>query len=869
VKQKSDDTTPLMQQYNTFKSKFPDAILLFRVGDFYETFGSDAIKTSRILGITLTKRHNGSASEIELAGFPYHALDTYLPRLVRAGERVAICDQLEDPKLAKKIVKRGVTELVTPGVTTNDNVLSVKENNFLCCIYLQGKIAGTAFFDISTGEFYVAEGNLEQTEKLIQGMSPKEVLCERSQYDAVAELLGSKFYLYKLDEWMFSLGNARDRMLKHFGTATLKGFGIETMSFSQTAAGAVFFYLDQTHHDKISHIVSLSRIDHDHFVWLDKFTLRNLEVFTPLSENGKTLCDVLDNTHTAMGSRMLRRWLAMPLVDNDAIALRHDIVEFFSCNTEVAGESENLMKQIGDLERLAAKTATGRISPRELVQLRKSLIAAASVKALCLSQDCPSLQKLANGLDDCSEICQRILSEMNPEPPAQLGKGDVIATGFSAELDDLRAIARGGKDYLMVLQQRETERTGITTLKVSFNNVFGYYIEVRNTHRDKVPSDWIRKQTLVNAERYVTPELKEYEEKILNAEEKINSLETELFYQLVMATGHFIPAIQNNALAIARLDVLVGFALLSRRQHYCRPVMNSGNAIDIKDGRHPVIEQMLPGDQPYIPNDVYLDNEEQQIAMITGPNMSGKSALLRQTALISLMAQTGCFVPAREATLGIVDKIFTRVGASDNITQGESTFMVEMIETASILNNLSSRCLILLDEIGRGTSTYDGISIAWSIAEYLHEHPVHRAKVLFATHYHELNEMQGTFARIKNFHVTVKESENKVIFLRKLKPGGTEHSFGIHVAEMAGMPKSVLKRAKEILHQLEKDSRSQPERPVKEIKTQKEGYQLTMFQLDDPVLKQIRDEIKNTDINNLTPVDALNKLNEIKRITGL
>ncbi len=869
MKAKSEEVTPLMQQYNTFKSKFPDAILLFRVGDFYETFGTDAIRTSKILGIVLTKRHNGSASEIELAGFPYHALDTYLPRLVRAGERVAICDQLEDPKLTKKIVKRGVTELVTPGVTMNDNVLSVKENNFVCCVFLQGNGAGAAFVDISTGEFYTAEGTLEQTEKLIQNLSPKEVLYERSQQEKVTSLLGSKFYFFKLDDWMFSLNNARDRLLKHFETTTLKGFGIDNMSLSLVAAGAIFFYLDQTHHDKIKHIVSVSRLDHDQYVWLDKFTIRNLELFHPITENGSSLCDVLDNTSTAMGSRMLKRWISMPLIDIAAIRERHDITGYFCDNTEVAGKAETLLKQTGDLERLTAKMATGRINPREIVQLRKSLVSVKALKELCLKQSDKTLKKLAEKIDDCTIVCERIEKELTPEPPVQFGKGDVIATGFSPELDEIRAIARGGKDFLVTIQQREIEKTGINTLKISFNSVFGFYIEVRNAHKDKVPSEWIRKQTLVNAERYVTPELKEYEEKILTAEDKINALETELFGKLVLGISEFIPVILSNAMITARLDVLINFALLARRQHYTRPTMNEGNAIDIKDGRHPVIEQMLPSDQPYIPNDVYLDNEEQQIIIITGPNMSGKSALLRQTALICLLAQVGSFVPAKASSLGVVDKIFTRVGASDNITQGESTFMVEMIETASILNNLSSRSLILLDEIGRGTSTYDGISIAWSISEFLHEHHLHKAKVLFATHYHELNEMEGTFKRIKNFHVTVKEADNKVIFLRKLVPGGTEHSFGIHVAEMAGMPKTVLKRAREILIQLEKNSRNEPERPLKEIKTQKEGYQLSLFQLDDPVLKQIRDEIKNTDINNLTPMEALNKLNEIKKITGL
>ncbi|PKP23134.1 MAG: DNA mismatch repair protein MutS [Bacteroidetes bacterium HGW-Bacteroidetes-21] len=849
-----------MQQYNTIKTKFPDAILLFRVGDFYETFGSDAIKTAGILGITLTKRHNGSASELELAG----------PKLVRAGERVAICDQLEDPKMTKKIVKRGVTELVTPGVTTNDNVLNVKENNYLCCIYLLGKIAAATFLDISTGEFYVSEGSLEQTEKLIQNLSPKEILYERSQHEKVTALLGNRFYLYKLDEWMFSPENAKDKILKHFGTASLRGFGIDTMQAGIIAAGAVFYYLEQTHHDKLKHIVSASRIDHDNYVWLDKFTIRNLELFGTFSEGGSSLCGVVDNTHTPMGSRMLKRWIAMPLKDISAINHRLNIVEFFFSQPEKTKEITDLLKEVGDLERLAAKIATLRVNPREVVQLRRSLQAIGKIKAFCSQNNNESLNEIAEQLNECVLICERILREINPEPPVQIGKGDVIAQGFSPELDEIRAISRGGKDFLVSIQQREIENTGITSLKINYNNVFGYYIEVRNTHKDKVPTDWIRKQTLVSAERYITPELKEYEEKILSAEDKILSLESTLFANLVSGLSEYIPTFQNNSLHIARLDSLVSFAIISLKNNYVRPQINDGYAIDIRDGRHPVIETQLPGDEKYVPNDIYLDNEQQQIIIVTGPNMAGKSALLRQTALICLMAQMGCFVPASSAHIGYVDKIFTRVGASDNISQGESTFMVEMIETASILNNLSSRSLVLLDEIGRGTSTYDGISIAWSITEFLHENPHNKAKTLFATHYHELNEMAGTFPRIKNFHVTVKESGNRVIFLRKLQAGGTEHSFGIHVAEMAGMPKTILKRANEILSQLEKpNDKKNPVRPVKEMKTQKEGYQLTMFQLDDPVLKQIRDEIKNSDINNLTPLEALNKLNEIKRLSGL
>jgi len=870
AKKPSDESTPLMQQYSSIKARFPDALLLFRVGDFYETFGNDAIKAAGILGITLTKRHNGSASEIELAGFPYHALDTYLPKLVRAGQRVAICEQLEDPKLTKKIVKRGVTELITPGVTTHDNVLSHKENNYLCCINISGKQSGVAFLDISTGEFFVAEGSLEQTEKLVQGFNPKEILYERSQHELMQSLFGQKFYLYKLDEWLFSHENSTERLLKHFETKSLRGFGIENMNNAVTAAGAIFFYLDMNQHDKVKHIVSVSRIDHDNYVWLDKFTVRNLELFYSISENGKTLIDILDQSQTPMGSRMLKRWMSLPLKDVAAINHRLDIVEFFIKSTELSDEINSYLKQIGDLERLTAKIATGRINPRETVQLKVALNAIEPIKTICCSQGNINLQELGEQLNECKIISTRIHNEIKSDPPVQLNKGMVIADGVSSELDELRAISHGGKEYLLKLQQRESERTGIPSLKVSFNNVFGYYIEVRNTHKDKVPSDWIRKQTLVSAERYITNELKEYEEKILTAEEKILSLETELYNKLVIDLSEYISTLQNNASQLARLDCMLNFAKISILNNYCRPIIDNSLSLSITEGRHPVIEHELPIDKPYIPNDIYLDNDEQQIIIVTGPNMAGKSALLRQTALIVLMAQIGCFVPASKANIGVFDKIFTRVGASDNISQGESTFMVEMIETASILNNLSSRSLVLLDEIGRGTSTYDGISIAWSITEHLHENPYHKAKTLFATHYHELNEMAKSFKRIKNFHVSVKEAGDKVIFLRKLQPGGTEHSFGIHVAEMAGMPKSIVKRANEILGQFEKnESKTIAARPVKQINQQREGYQLSLFQLDDPVLKQIRDEIKNIDINNLTPIEALNKLSEIKKITGV
>lgn len=866
----ANENTPLMKQYNSIKSKYPDAILLFRVGDFYETFGDDAIKASGILGITLTSRNAGYASESPLAGFPYHALDTYLPKLVRAGQRVAICDQLEDPKLTKNIVKRGVTELVTPGVTTHDNVLTHRENNFLACIHIEKKIAGVAFLDISTGEFMASEGTIEQAEKLLQSIQPKEVLYERSKHQEINELFGNKFYIYKLDEWMFQKDSSSERLMKHFGTSSLKGFGVHDLSTGIVAAGAIMQYLDVTQHDKLQHITSLSRIDHEEYVWLDKFTVRNLELFRSANENAKTLMDVIDHTLTPMGTRMLRRWIAFPLKDLDAIHHRQNSVEHLTNNPDTTSELISLVKQVGDLERLVSKVAVAKVTPREVVQLKVALDVIIPIKEICNKSNETNLKHIAEQLNPCLSILERISNEIKPDPPVQVSKGGVISSGISKELDDLRNIAHSGKDYLLQLQQREAERTQIPSLKISFNNVFGYYIEVRNTHKDKVPTNWIRKQTLVSAERYITAELKEYEEKIFGAEDKILLLETTLFNNLVAAIAEFIQTLQLNAALIARLDCFLSFTKLAAENNYCKPDLNNSNIIDIKAGRHPVIEKQLPPDQPYIANDVFLDSDNQQIMIITGPNMSGKSALLRQTALIVLLAQIGSYVPAKTANIGLVDKIFTRVGASDNISQGESTFMVEMIETASILNNISAKSLILLDEIGRGTSTYDGISIAWAISEYIHEHSLTKAKTLFATHYHELNEMANSFKRIKNFHVSVKEVGNKVIFMRTLQPGGTEHSFGIHVAEMAGMPKSVVKRSAEILKDLEKSHKKNSlSKPINEIADHREGLQLSFFQLDDPVLKQIRDEIKNLDINNLTPVDALNKLNEIKRITGI
>lgn len=862
--------TPLMKQYSAIKGKHPDAILLFRVGDFYETFDADARKAAEILGITLTKRANGAASYVDLAGFPYHALDTYLPKLVRAGQRVAICDQLEDPKLAKKIVKRGITELVTPGVALNDNVLERKENHFLACIHIDKNIAGIAFLDISTGEFLTAQGNFEYIDKLLNNFQPKEVLFERSKEQLFHELFGTRFYTYKLDEWVFTEDNAREKLLNHFKTTTLKGFGINSLTYGIIASGAILQYLQNTQHDKIKHISNLSRIEEDRYVWLDKFTIRNLELFHSINEGAKTLLDVIDKTISPMGSRLLKRWTALPLKEVKLINDRLNVVQYFIDNPDFKGFISEQLHTICDLERVISKVAANRISPREVVQLKNALQSVITIKNACAKTKNTTLKTIADQLNPCESVIHRIEKEIQPEPPVQVNKGNVIAKGVNSELDELREIATSSKDYILQLQEKESKRTGITSLKIGFNNVFGYYIEVRNTHKSKVPDDWIRKQTLVSAERYITEELKEYENKILGAQEKILDLEASLFHDLVISLVDFIEPVQLDASLIARLDCLLAFAILAIDNKYVFPGINDGDIIDIKQGRHPVIEKQLPLDEDYIANDVYLDQDGQQVMIITGPNMSGKSALLRQTALITLLAQMGSFVPADEANIGVVDKIFTRVGASDNISLGESTFMVEMNEAASILNNISSRSLLLLDEIGRGTSTYDGISIAWAIVEYIHEHPKARAKTLFATHYHELNAMEEGFSRVKNYNVSVKEMEDKVIFLRKLKKGGSEHSFGIHVAQMAGMPKSVVKRAGEILHELENGSNKQvPSRPVGAISENREGIQMSIFQLDDPVLKQIRDEIATLDVNNLTPVEALNKLNEIKRLTGL
>ncbi|MFO7655543.1 MAG: DNA mismatch repair protein MutS [Bacteroidales bacterium] len=859
-----------MKQYYSIKEQHPDAILLFRVGDFYETFGPDAIKSSEILGITLTKRANGSASFVDLAGFPFHAIDTYLPKLVRAGQRVAICEQLEDPKLAKKIVKRGITEMITPGVTFNDNVLEHKENNFLACLHLENKAAGIAFLDISTGEFFTAEGSYEYIDKLLGNFSPKEVLYERGKQKIFHEYFANRYYTFKLEDWVFAADGARQKLLRHFQTTSLKGFGVNELELGTIAAGAVLQYLELIQQRNIQHISSLSRIEEGYYVWLDKFTVRNLELFQSINEGAKTLVDIMDKTITPMGSRMLRRWVSFPLKEVQLINERLNIVEYCIKNSGFTEAIKDQLSIVGDLERIISKVATGKINPREVLQLKNALAAIIPLKELCSGTPVPALVKIAEQLNPCSTIREKIEHTLVTEPATQIGKGLVIAKGVSKELDELRDVLYSGKDYLLDLQKREIERTGITSLKVNFNNVFGYYIEVRNTHKDKVPSEWIRKQTLVSAERYITEELKEYEAKILGAEEKIQALEASLFSNLVIELADYISPVQLNATLIGRLDCLLSFAGCAVEYRYCRPEINDTDIIDIKQGRHPVIERMLPVDQEYVANDIYLDSSTQQIIIITGPNMSGKSALLRQTALIVLMAQTGSYIPAASAKIGYVDKIFTRVGASDNISLGESTFMVEMNETASILNNLSERSLILLDEIGRGTSTYDGISIAWAMTEYIHEHPRVKAKTLFATHYHELNEMAASFGRVKNYNVSVKELPDKVIFLRKLQRGGSEHSFGIHVARMAGMPKSIVTRAYEILSEFEKAGiQKLPAKPVAGLAEKREGFQLSFFQLEDPVLKQIRDEIRNLDINNLTPMEALNKLNEIKKITGL
>jgi DNA mismatch repair protein MutS len=870
VQERKAVETPLMKQYYEMKDKHPDAIMLFRVGDFYETFSDDAIRASEILGITLTKRANGSASYVELAGFPHHAIDTYLPKLVRAGMRVAIVEQLEDPKKTKTLVKRGIVELVTPGVSYNDNVLEHRENNFLACIHMEKNSAGIAFLDASTGEFLTAEGNFEYIDKLLGNFQPKEVLYQRGKEKQFHELFGGKFYTFTMDDWVFTESAAKDRLLRHFETTSLKGFGVQTLRDGIIASGAVLHYLDITKHSKAAHVTQLSRIEEDRYVWLDKFTVRNLELFGALNDGASTLSGVMDKTLSPMGARLLRRWIALPLKDAALITDRLSVVDYFFNKEEISHSIGDEIQQIGDLERIISKVAVGRVSPREVVQLKNALLAIEPIRNYCLQSGNEGLLKIGDQLNPCVLVREKIEKEIHADPPNMVSKGGVIADGVCEELDDLRKISFSGKDYLLQMQMREIERTGITSLKIAFNNVFGYYIEVRNTHKDKVPEEWIRKQTLVSAERYITQELKDYEEKILGAEEKILALETRLYNELVLGIADYISTIQLNAAMIGRLDCLLSFAKLAKENNYNCPSINNSEIIDIKQGRHPVIEKQLPIDEKYIANDVYLDNEAQQVIIITGPNMAGKSALLRQTALIVLMAQIGSFVPAKEANIGCVDKIFTRVGASDNISLGESTFMVEMNEAASILNNLSSRSLILFDELGRGTSTYDGISIAWSIVEYIHENSNSRAKTLFATHYHELNEMAKSFSRVKNFNVSVKEVNNKVIFLRKLVPGGSNHSFGIHVARMAGMPKSIVKRADEILLQLEgKQNGESLAKPVGEIAQHREGYQMSFFQLDDPVLLQIRNQISDLDINNLTPIEALNKLNEIKKISGL
>lgn len=857
--------TPMMKQYFDLKAKHPDAIMLFRCGDFYETYSEDAVSASEILGITLTKRANGQGKTVEMAGFPHHALDTYLPKLIRAGRRVAICDQLEDPKTTKKLVKRGITELVTPGVAISDNVLSYKENNFLAAVHFGKSACGVAFLDISTGEFMTAEGTFDYVDKLLNNFAPKEVLFERGKRGMFEGNFGSKFFTFELDDWVFTETSAREKLLKHFETKNLKGFGVEHLTNGVIASGAILQYLDMTQHYQISHITSLSRIEADRYVRLDKFTIRSLELVNSMNEGGTSLLDVIDHTISPMGARLLKRWIVFPLKDVKPINERLDVVDYFFREPDFKDFVEEQLHRVGDLERIVSKAAVGRISPREVVQLKVALQAIEPIKNACLNADNESLRRIGEQLNPCVSIRDKIAKEIKNDPPLLVNKGGMIADGVNEELDELRRIAYSGKDCLLQIQQRESELTGIPSLKIAYNNVFGYYIEVRNTHKDKVPADWIRKQTLVNAERYITQELKEYEEKILGAEDKILALETRLYNELVMALSEFIPAIQINATQIARLDCLLSFANVARANNYIRPVIAEDDVLDIHQGRHPVIEKQLPPGERYIANDVYLDTETQQIIIITGPNMAGKSALLRQTALITLMAQIGCFVPAESAHVGLVDKIFTRVGASDNISVGESTFMVEMNEAADILNNLSPRSLVLFDELGRGTSTYDGISIAWAIVEHIHEHKRARARTLFATHYHELNDMEAQFKRIKNYNVSVKEVDNKVIFLRKLERGGSEHSFGIHVAKMAGMPKTIVKRAGEILRQLESENR-QEGISVTPKTVSSDGVQLSFFQLDDPVLCQIRDEILNLDVNNLTPLEALNKLNDIKRI---
>jgi DNA mismatch repair protein MutS len=872
AKKKEIAETPLMKQYNAIKAKYPDALLLFRIGDFYETFGEDAIVASRVLGIVLTRRANGSAAYIELAGFPHHSIDTYLPKLVKAGHRVAICDQLEDPKLTKKIVKRGVTELVTPGVSYNDKVLEQKENNFLASLYINEKESGVSFLDISTGEFYVAQGGIDYIDKLLQSFSPSEVIIQKNKRDKFRQQFGEKFYVNTFEDWVFTTDFANELLIRHFQTTSLKGFGIDQMPNAVIAAGAALHYLAETHHDKVDHISAVSRIEEDKYVWLDKFTIRNLELLYSPNEGARTLIDVLDQTLTPMGSRLLKRWIALPLKNKEPLLERYEIVDYLIQEQELPVLLTEQFKQINDLERLISKVAVARINPRELVQIKRALYAIETVKLSCEKTSNKAMNKYAEQLNPCLLIRNRLENEINEDSPALIVKGNVINAGVSEELDHLRNLAFSGKDYLKSIQKRETERTGISSLKIGYNNVFGYFLEVTNTHKDKVPEEWHRKQTLTNSERYITEELKEYEQKILGAEEKIAVLELSLYNDLIHSIADYIKAIQLNATLIAQLDCLLSFASIAQSNNYIRPEINDTYELDIKEGRHPVIEQQLPLGEEYVSNDVYLDTERQQIIIITGPNMSGKSALLRQTALIVLMAQAGSFVPASSAKIGLVDKIFTRVGASDNISSGESTFMVEMNETASILNNISNRSLILLDEIGRGTSTYDGISIAWAVSEFLHEHPLFKPKVLFATHYHELNEMTSSLNRIRNYHIAVKDTGKKVIFIRKLREGGSEHSFGIHVAKMAGMPSSVIKRADALLEQLEK-SHSGDVLNNKSVSKSKKGkddekYQLSFIQLDDPLLYQIKDDILSTNIDTLTPVEALMKLNEIKKLLG-
>lgn len=870
---KDNELTPMMKQFFSFKAQHPDALLLFRCGDFYETYLQDAVDASRILGITLTRRSNGGqqgGAPTEMAGFPHHALDTYLPKLVRAGRRVAICDQLEDPKLTKKLVKRGITELVTPGVAMTDNVLDYKENNFLAAVNFGKAACGVSFLDISTGEFLAGEGSYDYVEKLLVNFSPKEVLFERGKREVFNRYFGNKYFTFELDDWVFAEPTAEQKLLKHFGVKSLKGFGVDHLRSGIVASGAILQYLEMTQHTHIGHITSLARIDEERYVRLDRFTIRSLELLHPMQDDGSSLLDVLDHTITPMGARLLRRWLVFPLRDAKAIEARLDVVDTFFRDTEFRDVVDSQFHRVGDLERIISKVAVGRVSPREVVQLRTALQALGPVKAACLESGNDALRRIGENISLCESLRDRIGREVCEDSPQLVSKGGVIKPGVNAELDELRSISTGGKEYLLKIQERETEATGISSLKIGYNNVFGYYLEVRNTFKDKVPADWVRKQTLAQAERYITQELKEYEEKILGAEDKILALEAKLFGELVMAMQEYIPAIQTDAALVAKIDCLLSFAKAAEEHGYVRPVIEADDIVlDIKQGRHPVIETQLPVGESYVPNDVYLDDRRQQIIIITGPNMAGKSALLRQTALITLMAQTGCYVPAESAKIGLVDKIFTRVGASDNISLGESTFMVEMTEAANILNNATPRSLVLFDELGRGTSTYDGISIAWAIVEYLHEHPKAAARTLFATHYHELNEMEKNFARIKNYNVSVREVGGKVIFLRKLERGGSEHSFGIHVAQIAGMPKSIVRRAEAILKQLEADNAqvgTVGKPSAEKINAGRDGMQLSFFQLDDPVLCQVRDEILGLDINNLTPVEALNKLNDIKKI---